>query len=413
MSKSIKIIYLLLFGFTSIGYAQNLDAYLKEAAENNPGLKAKYAEFEAAMQRVTQANALPDPTLSFAYFISPVETRVGPQQAKFGLSQMFPWFGTLSAKAEMVSLIAEAKYQEFLNTKNELYYKVKAAWYPLYELDKTIQLQQENLAILKTFKELSNSSFKNGKGSMADVIRVDIMIDDAEIQIQLLEDKKKPLLTLFGNLLNRESLTEFDFQDTIATDPINISIDYRRDSLLSSNPLFESYSLKLQSALAQEKVARKQALPQFGIGLDYVIVGERTDMNVADNGKDVIMPMVSISLPLYRGKYKSAIKEAQYIQTAITFSKEDFKNTLINSYDMTEYELNKAKQLISLYKNQIIKTKQVINLLLVAYSNSGKDFEEVLKMQQMLLSYKTAHITALKDYYTALAKLDYLTAKSE
>merc|ERR1711974_383443 len=47
------------------------------------------------MQKVAQVNNLPDPTFSFGYFISPVETRVGPQRAKVGLTQMFPWFGTL------------------------------------------------------------------------------------------------------------------------------------------------------------------------------------------------------------------------------------------------------------------------------------------------------------------------------
>ena len=173
-----------------------------------------------------------------------------------------------------------------------------------------------------------------------------------------------------------------------------------------------AFDLKLKSAQAQEEVARKQGLPKFGVGLDYVMVGEGT-INVPDNGKDVVMPMISLSLPIFRGKYKAAVKEAQFIQSAISSYKEDFENNLVSSYEMTWYELDRANQLIDLYHAQITKTEQAITLLLTAYSNSGKDFEEVLRMQQELLKYQMAETIALKEYYTALAKLDYLTAKSE
>ena len=66
-----------------------------------------------------------------------------------------------------------------------------------------------------------------------------------------------------------------------------------------------------------------------------------------------------------------------------------------------------------LYDTQAKKTKQVIELLYVAYSNSGKDFEEILRMQQQLLKYEIAKATALKNYHVAIAKIDYLTAKGE
>jgi len=411
MSKYKHIICLVLLSISGFVHAQTLDDYLKEAAENNPGLKAKYAEFEAAMQRVAQVNALPDPKLSFGYFISPVETRVGPQQAKFGLSQMFPWFGTLAAKGEMATLMAEAKYQIFLNARNELYYKVKAAWYPLYEVNRTLLLQEENRDILYTFKQLATTGFKNDKGSMVDVIRVDIMIENTETDIMLLQDKKIPLLTRFNTLLNRADTISVTVPDTIALH--SVETGYRKDSLLTAHPMLEALDLKMQSAQAQEEVAKKMGLPSFGVGVDYVLVGERTDMSVPDNGKNVVMPMVTMSLPIFRGKYKAAVKEAQFTQSAIASSKEDFENNLVSSYEMAWFELDRAMQLIELYGEQIKKTEQAMKLLLTAYSNSGKDFEEVLRMQQELLKYQIAEAIALKDYYTALAKLDYLTAKSE
>ena len=62
------ILGMMLIPFTA--YAQNLQSYLEDAANNNPGLQAKYAEFEAAVQRVDQVNTLSNPTFSFGYFIN-------------------------------------------------------------------------------------------------------------------------------------------------------------------------------------------------------------------------------------------------------------------------------------------------------------------------------------------------------
>ena len=144
MKRYIVIITaLLLIGLSTKSSAQSLEESLKLAAENNPLLKAKYAEFEAAMQKVAQVNSLPDPILSFGYFISPVETRVGPQRAKIGLSQMFPWFGTLKSAGKVYKLQAKAKFQEFIDARNELFLKVKSAWYPIYEVNQKIKFQKK------------------------------------------------------------------------------------------------------------------------------------------------------------------------------------------------------------------------------------------------------------------------------
>jgi outer membrane protein TolC len=86
---------------------------------------------------------------------------------------------------------------------------------------------------------------------------------------------------------------------------------------------------------------------------------------------------------------------------------------LVSSFESEWYELSSAGQMIALYDQQILKTKQAINLLNSAYANSGKEFEEVLRMEQQLLKYKISKATALKDYFISAAKLNYITAKSE
>ena len=390
--------------------AQTLQDYLNEAAENNPSLKASYLSFEASLKRVSQVNALPDPTLSFGYFISPIETRTGAQQARFSLSQMFPWFGTLKAKEQVATLQAEVQYQNFVDQKNLLFQKVKTAYYPLYEVKEHLHLQKENLKILETYKQLATNSFANGKGQLTDVLRVDIMIDDAKTDIQLLEEQINPLSVKFNRLLNRADTMKVLISDILTIEKQGQEIS--KDSI-QEIPKIKALEKQLASLEAKETLAQKSGLPQIGVGIDYAFISERSDVSIPDNGRNAVMPMFRVSLPIYRKKYKSAVEESQLHQQAVEYQIKATKNTLVSDYENSKYEVDKARQLDSLYESQLQKTTQILNLLYTGYSNSGKDFEEVLRMQQQLLKYEMAKATVRTQYHLAYARLTYITAKSE
>ncbi|MBU1369893.1 MAG: TolC family protein [Bacteroidetes bacterium] len=409
MKKLITIIILFLSGI-SVVQAQTLDSYLEMAAKNNPGLQSKYKEFEAALQKIPQVNALPDPSFSFGYFLSPVETRVGPQRAKFSLSQMFPWFGTLEAKGDVAALMAEAKYQSFLEARNKLYFDVATAYFPLYELQQTQKIERENLEILESYKTIATGKFENGASPMVDVLRVDIMLKEAQTSLEILNKKKHMLVSTFNNLLNRD-----ENEDVIVSDMLPataVELEAAKDALLLRNPAINAFDLKMKASQANEIVAQKQGLPNIGVGLDYVVVGESSGMSVADAGKDALMPMVSVSIPLFRKKYKAAEKEAQFMQESYTLQKENALNLLSSEFDRTLFEISQQLELLKLYRAQIATTQQSLNLLFSSYGNSGKAFEEVLRMQQKLLQYEKLMVKALAQYHTATARLDYITAKN-
>jgi len=404
-----KTLYLNLFLFIFLipsyeGNAQSLQDYFKIASQNNPGLQAKYKEFEAALQKVPQVSSLPDPTFSFGYFIP----KMGSQRAELTINQMFPWFGTLGAKADVAALSAEAKYQTFLDARNQLFFQVSAAYYPLYELHQWQQIERENIEILEAYKSIANTKFRNGLAPMVDVLRVDIMLDDATTNLEILNQKEKSLVTTFNKLLNRDENAEIEFQDSLEIEFVEVNT--QRDSLLANNPLLEALELQVQANKASERAAQKQGLPQLGVGLGYMIMDKNAAGGMTENGKDVLMPMVSASIPIFRKKYKAAKNEAQMMQESYALQKEETANTLVSNYETTWFELQSQQHLIELYDQQIQVSEQALNLLFSAYSNSGEQFEEVLRMQQQLLKYEKMKATAEAQYMIELARLKYLTA---
>lgn len=395
------VFILILFSSGVTLTAQDIEYYFSVAAENNPGLKAKYLEYEAAMQRVPQVSTLPDPTFSFGYFISSVEKGPNQQIAQLSLSQMFPWFGTLKAKGNTVALLAEAKFQNFINERNRLYYSVATAYYSLYEQQKWVEIEKSNLEILQSYLTIADANYSNGKSSMVDLLRINIEIKEAQTRLDILRNKERPMLAVFNQLLNRKLDEIVVIKDTLTARVLHLK--HREDFLVEDNPLIKSLDISIMAEEAEEKVAELARLPQLGVGLDYVVVRKRSDM---------MMPMLSVTIPLFMKKYNAAVKESQLLQESYTLQKEDTGRLLEVEYEEAWFNINEQLKYVELYNEQIQLYEQSLNLLLKAYANSGSDFEEVLRMQQDFIKLKKARVTALSNYQIALSRLNYITAKS-
>lgn len=408
MKKHLIIICLLtLCGFLETK-AQSLEDYFKIAAKHNPGLRAQYKMFEAAIERIPQASALEDPSLSVGYYIPSMETITGKQIADISLSQMFPWFGTLKARGDHAALLADAQYQTFLDAKNKLYFEIAQVYYPLYALNQLKTIEQTNIQLLESFKSLSTNQFSNGKGTMADVLRVNLQLKSAETNLEILNKKEASLTSRFNSLLNRDYHEPVLVSDSIPLEPLPIA--YRKDSL-SLNPKLGEVALQEQASEAAKTVAFKEGLPKLGVGLDYMLVGETASAMTEHNGKNMLMPMVSVSLPIFRKKYKAAQKEAGLMQEAYALQRQEIVNYLHGSYQSVNFQIRQHADLIALYEAQIEEAQQILDLLYSAYSNSGQGFDDLLKVQQQLLAYQKMKASAESEYLIAVAEMHYITAK--
>lgn len=404
--RKLILITLILISVCSLK-AQSINDYYKIAAENNPELKSKHKEFEAALQKLPQVSSLADPNFAVGYFVSPVETRLGPQNMKLSLTQMFPWFGTLKAQKDVAALLAESKYQSFLNSKNALNVQVATAYYAMYEVKKMKIIEEDNIKILESYYNISNAKLANGNGSVVDVLRVDILIKDAQTNLSILDKKETSLIAWFNSILNRKYDEKVTIEKEILVEEVAIASS--RDSI-ANNPLLQEIELKKQASEANTIAARKQGLPKIGVGVDYIFVGEGMN-NSPDSGKNAFMPMVSVSLPIFRKKYNAAIEESKLMQESYEYQMQATQNKLNGNYYQIAFELEKQQDLLKLYDAQVTILGKSLNLLFSYYSNANKDFEEVLRMQQELLKYQRLKVTSQSAYYTKLAELNYLTAK--
>ena len=151
------------------------------------------------------------------------------------------------------------------------------------------------------------------------------MLDEITSDIHILEQRLNLLKKSFNRLLNRSDSLEI-IATTLAS-PTYFEINNNPDSLLSDHPKIVALEQQIAAAIIDENVARKNGLPQIGVGIDYMIIQPIDGSNVKNNGKDALMPMVSLSLPIFRKKYKSQIREIQLYQKQLSFQKTELQNT--------------------------------------------------------------------------------------
>jgi outer membrane protein TolC len=455
------LIFLFLFSLiTGNSKGQNLEDYLMEAAENNPGLKAGFLRYHAALERVPQAGALPDPQLSFGIFVMPMERFAGDQMASVSLMQMFPWTGTLTAAKEEMSWMARAEYEAFRETKSELFYEVRTAWHALQLLESELEVTRENLGLLMTMEQIALARFKSGGqaagtpgppqdmnrsvnqtagsqgnrmggmamqgpskaaapsggsnmapmgsmesigGGMADVLRIRMEINEMQNRLSELEEKRVPLLARFNLLLNKPAHAQVSLPDTLTTEPWTVLWSDVSDSVMARNPMVKMLELEEASLVARAKMNRKMGLPMIGVGLQYDIFRPGENTPAMMNGRNMLMPMATISVPLWRKKYDAAVREAEVLRQSVAIQIQETSNRLVVSYEEVHAERKDASRRMNLFQDQALLSEQILNILIAQYSAEGTRFEEVLRMQQQLLEYRLKYLEAITDGNVAAA----------
>lgn len=403
--RLIIILSILLITLSS-AYCQNyLESYQEMALQNNPEVLAKYKLFEAAMEKTSQVNVLPDPTISIGYFISPVETRVGPQRARISLNQMFPWFGTLKAQGDAAAIEAQVYYQQFLEAQLSVELKVAKAYIPLQELKQLQKVADHNLEYLKLIKTVATTLYENDAVSLADVLRIDLNIQQLESRIKLLDEREKPLTIGLNNILNQPDSFKINY------DSLKLPNDQSVVPDLESHPVVQEMNYRKQAGDAKIQAIDKSSLPKFGVGIDYVFVDERTDMNVPDNGQNALMPMVSFTLPIFRKKYRSAINEVELQNESFELMETSRINSLSTAYEDLSYRIYSENEKWRLY-NELEKQTETINrLLLTEYETAGKNLNDLLQVQLQLLDYQEKKINACTNLNINYAEVKYLIKK--
>jgi outer membrane protein TolC len=403
--RYIILIVLVFFAFAETN-AQQLASYIQEAEKNNPEIQAFELRYNIAEEKVNEVNTLPNTEVGVGYFVSEPETRTGAQRARFSVKQMLPWFGTITARENYASSMAETQYVDITIVKRKLALSVSQSYYKLYAIRAKQLVLDENIELLETYERLALTSVEVGKASAVDVLRLQIRQNELVQQTEVLEQDYLAEQVAFNNLLNRDEAIVVEIPSEMMIPDVDILISTEN---LQLNPELVKYDKLYESIEQSELLNQKESAPNIGFGLDYVPVSERPNMSFADNGKDIVMPMVSISIPIFNNKYKSVTKQNELRQLEIKSQKEDRSNKLETLLAQAQYNRNTTRIKFNVQTDNLKQANDAEEILIKNYETGTIDFNDVLDVQELQLKFEVNLIESIKGYFIQSTIINYLT----
>ena len=243
-----------------------------------------------------------------------------------------------------------------------------------------------------------NSPMSSGSSSLADVYRVQIEISDLKNSVALLRNEEQVILARFNSRLNRSLTQPVSVSDSLSVEPLGISYLSVSDSMFTENPMLTMLKYDQQSIDARKKMQKQMGLPMIGVGLNYSLIRKSEMSTSAMNGRDMIMPMLTFTLPIYRKKYAAMQAESTLLKAASENNYQATTNALKTEYYEALQLYFDAQRRMKLYENQSQLTRKSFDILLKSFSASSTGLTEIVQVQQQLLDYEMRQEEAKTDF---------------
>jgi outer membrane protein TolC len=480
----------------AVAQSDSLSHYLKIAGQNNPEVKAAFLRYEASVQKPAQTGAYEDPQLEIGFFLEPMDIVGGREIAQFQLMQMFPWFGTKKAARTEAQHMAKMAFEEFRETRDNLFLEVYTQWYILCSLRQKQINSEENKKLLQQLETLALQRFASGgntsgkaekrergqgerevgrgqtsmsgmnmgmnvpagsttpgslgmqgnrdnmtdmnmgnisSSGLSEVLRVQLEIVEIESNIENILSETVAAKARFNALLNRPPKNEIFIPQEFTQNLYLFDSEAILQTIKEQNPMLGMIHEEALTYKAKGEMEKKMSYPMLGIGLQYMLIGktpvssaspdagtmqgDHTDANTNTstvmsgmNGKDMIMPMLSVSIPIFRSKYKAAQKESRLLRQASEEKYFNTQNMLEAALYQFKHQLDDAQRKIGLYRKQSELARTAYELVTGEFAAGKSDLSAVIQVQRQLLDYQLKESEAIAAYNTVVANIQKLTA---
>jgi len=392
---------------------QNLRSLVDYALANNPEVNVARERHIGALARVPQAMALPEPKLTYRYFVNEVETRVGPQEHGIGLSQTLPWFGKRGLQGDAATETARAAQEGIASIQNTVIAEVANAYYELFYLGRSIEIIRGNRDLVLHLERVARARYGAGAATHADVIRAQVELGIIENRLGSLKDRRAPLFARLNALLNRPTTEIFDLPSILIFEPVLYTDDELLAKVSLHNPDLRATSFEIEAAHRQRERANKNYLPDITLGLDYIATGDARMPGVQDSGDDALSATIGFTLPIWRSKYDAGVKEADAILRQQQFKRDQQLNTFHAETVTALFKLRDAQRQIDLYEKALLpKANESLVATQRAYSTGAAPFADTIDAQRMLLNFELSFARAITDHHQARIVLEKLTGQS-
>jgi outer membrane protein TolC len=390
----------------------SLEHYVAQAFARSPGLRATFEEWRASVEHADRPRRLPDPELSYTFFIRHVETRVGPQRHRVSLKQWFPWPTQISAAGKAGDLMAQSQQRRFEAEALDLAGRVATVYWQLWLLDRSREVKEEERTILEALGAQVRARMEVGQADLAHLSQINLGISRAEDAIASLEEKRNALEAEMRRVIGAEP----DIEVPVAADAPPMVVPTDAEGLRASaveHPEVDAIALAAQSREEQARSERGKRFPGLGLGVSWIETGPSTiDPSMPDSGKDPVMVSATIKIPLYQRSIRAGERENEARAASLRARRVAAQQRAVADVDRTLSDLREAERRARLFTTTLVPQAETgYESALVSYQAGRSSLAEVLLAERDLIQLRHDLHHAQAEFGTKWAQLERVVGR--
>ena len=379
-----------------------LPELIQEVLARNPELAATRKQWEAATSRIAQVRSLDDPILSLQMWNVPQPFNVARTENHiFGLSQNLPFPGKLGLKGEVASRSADMTEQVVRAKERELVARLKQAYYDLFLTQKAVQIHHEQVELLRQFVEITNSKFRAGKGSQADVLKAQVELSLLFQHRPVLEQRRETAEAMLNTLLDRDPASPLGIAQEPSQLPLDQPVDDLHSLALNDRPEIKAAELDVQRNEQSHALAQRQYYPDFNVAF------QRFQNFQANDGFGAYVAM-SIPFAFWtKPKYDAGVQEAAAAVEVARAQQHTLENLTRFQVNDLLAKLRATDQVATLYRTTILpQAEQSLEAARVGYRAGKGGFLDLIDTQRAWRGFQLEYFKALVDRQHRLTELE-------
>ena len=416
-SVSALVVYLALL-FSSSAFAAESAATLslsdavREATEKNPEITFLRERLQSMRARTNQASYLEDPEIVLQAggvpFSNPTSLRRSDTNM-IGIRQKFPFFGKLGLKEKIALQEAKMAEEELRAKEREIISKVKMTYADLFMAQKMIEINREQLEIMRTISRATEARYQVGRVTQQDVFKA--LLEQSEIMNQLIlaEEERRASEVRLNSLLNRSPQIPIEVPGELAVPEPSLTLPDLEQAALTDRPEIRRAEQGIERTERMYDLADKnRKFPDFMLGWDYSWMP--TEMT-----KNRYQAMVNITIPFSPwtiGRRNYEVEEALAENRAAKAELDAAKNMTLREIGESLAKVRAGKRSVELYREGLLSQADLsFKAAMAAYQTGRVEFVNLLEAQRALREARMGYFKTLAALTQNLADLERAVGK--
>ena len=390
--------------YTAVSPQLSLGEVTRTVLENNPAIKEAENRWQAAQQRIRQANAWDDPRVVGE---SRVRRYVDVPPNAFmdqtlAIEQLIPITGKNLVRGRAAAAEALSIFEEVRRAQLDVIAKARATYFQLANAYEQLEINSKNLTSLKQIADISRSRYETGLESAANVLVAETDYSKLLEARRDLERNLSDAQSQLNTLMNRDAFAPLGAPVTATVNHAHLSVSRLHATTLAQRPEVQMARAKIDGEKSKLQLAHRAWIPDPAISIKGQRYNDAAEtVSELDAGVLFTIPWVNPS------KYSAGVREARANLAAAEQGLEREQKEALRLLRDQLAKIETFHHHVELFRDKLVpQAQQAFEATQLSYESGKATFLDWISAQRNLRDIEAMGREHLAHYQMAVAELE-------